>query len=456
VSERANRRRSFETGLSRADREAAAALTVELEAPLAEQVRHTRRDLHRFPELGWCEFRTSCKIASTLGRLGWTVAHGQQVLRGERRWGVPTADALQAECVRAVAQGAPPDMAKSMIGGFTGVMGSIEGGRPGPVIALRFDIDANQGIEATDQTHFPMRMGFASENAGVHHNCGHDGHTAIGLGLARRLTDVAGDSVGEIRLIFQPAEEGVRGASAMIDAGVLTDVDYLIGCHIGAQARSTGEVVAGYDRLLATTKFDTKFVGRTAHAGLAPSQGRNALLAAVTAIYGLTAIARDGLGESRINIGELVGGTARNTIPGEAVLKGEVRGETDELNQYVGDAAFRVMRGAAMMHDVDVTIERVGHASSADSDRRLATVIAGAAAKVNTVEQVVESRAFDASDDMSSMMRAVQDQGGQATYIGLGSRLAGGHHTPEFDFDERVLTIGVEVMCAVIDELLTQ
>ncbi len=140
-------------------------------------------------------------------------------------------------------------------------------------------MDALDLNEQHDDSHRPHRDHFASCNAGMMHACGHDGHTAIGLGLAHVLKQYAAQLNGVIKLIFQPAEEGTRGARAMVAAGVVDDVDYFTAIHIGTGVPA-GTVVCGGDNFMATTKFDVQFSGVAAHAGGKPEDGRNALLAA--------------------------------------------------------------------------------------------------------------------------------------------------------------------------------
>lgn len=133
-------------------------------------------------------------------------------------------------------------------------------------MAFRVDMDALDLSEEQDVSHRPYRDGFASCNAGMMHACGHDGHTAIGLGLAHTLKQFESGLHGVIKLIFQPAEEGTRGARAMVDAGVVDDVDYFTAVHIGTGVPA-GTVVCGSDNFMATTKFDAHFTGIAAHAG---------------------------------------------------------------------------------------------------------------------------------------------------------------------------------------------
>ncbi len=154
-----------------------------------------------------------------------------------------------------------------------------------------------------------------------------DGHAAIGLGLAEVLVGLRDCLSGTVKLIFQPAEEGVRGAKAMVAAGVVEGVDALLGLHLYS-GWPTGRVVPGKGGFLATSKFDAYFTGAPAHAGGAPQLGRNAMLAAATAVLNLHAIPRHADGVTRINVGRLIAGQGRNVIAPTAYLAIETRGAT--------------------------------------------------------------------------------------------------------------------------------
>lgn len=421
------------------------ALTAELGLPLSRQVIATRRDLHRFAEPGWCEFRTATKIVQTLQAFGWEVRYGREVVDAGARMGVPKAEELDRFYRKAIESGADPKILEALRGGFTGVVGTLRGDKPGPVVALRFDIDANLGPESNDEAHPPTRGGFASVNYGIHHNCGHDGHTAIGLAIARALSEAKKGLRGELRLVFQPAEEGLRGAGSMIAAGVLKGVETFIGCHVGVQALKIGEVIPGYRNILASVKLDVTFRGRNAHAAISPQVGRNALLAACVAMQNLLAIPRHGDGETRVNVGILSGGESRNSIPASATLAAELRADTTPILDHLAERAMNIVQGAAQMQGVEMSIERVGGSCGASSDRELVDLVAKASKGLKGIDNVRDVRDFKGSDDAAAMMAAVQLQGGKAVYFGLGTELRDVHHSPNFDFDERILPIGVNL-----------
>ncbi|MEJ2211989.1 MAG: amidohydrolase [Anaerolineae bacterium] len=421
-------------------------------AEIEDQVIAYRRDFHQHAEVGWTEFRTASLVARRLAELGYEVRIGRQVLHEEERLGLPPADVLESCWQRAHRQGGDPAYLDAVRGGLTGVVGLLRGGR-GPTVGLRFDMDALDLEESRDPEHRPAREGFASVNEGAMHACGHDAHTAIGLGVAEVLARLSGEVGGTVKLVFQPAEEGVRGAKAMVAAGVVDDVDYMLGQHVYS-GWDVGQLDPGRSGFLATTKFDAVFVGAPAHAGGVPNEGKNALLAAATAVLNLHAIPRHREGKTRINVGRLVAGGGRNVIPDRAHLAIETRGGSTELNEFVFGYALRVLEAAAAMHDCSLQLRAMGGAQSADSDAALMERVAGVARDLGGWT-LREPEASGGSEDFTYMMARVQENGGLATNIGIGADLGGwGHHTSEFDIDERVLRLGVELLSAVTLELL--
>jgi len=410
------------------------------------KLREFRRDFHRHAESGWCEYRTASIVAKRLDALGYALKIGREAIDEGSRMGLPDEAIMEARFRRALDEGAVPEYAERMKGGFTGVVGEIANGDR-PVIAFRFDMDAVEMEEKSGDAHFPNREGFASIHKDAMHSCGHDGHTAMGLCLAEVLVGMRAKLRGKVRLIFQPAEEGVRGARAMVAAGVVDDVDFLYGLHIGTSAKETGEFYCGTGGFLATSKFDAYFSGKSTHAVIAPNEGRNALLAAATAVLNLNAIPRHGRGATRINVGRMTAGSGRNVIPAEAYLAVETRGEDSELDEYVKNYAVGIIRSSAEMHGCGSRIVEMGAAESADSDEEL-VMRAYEIAKRYSVFPTIESgkAKLGGSEDFSTMMNRVKERGGKACYFLLGSRLAGSHHSVDFDFDESVLANGVKML----------
>lgn len=419
---------------------------------LAPRLVQLRRDFHTYAEAGWTEFRTAAIVIGELQKLGYEVRYGKELFHPDYMAGLPTPAELDRHMQRAIAQGADPALVQAMSGGCTGVVATLRCGE-GPTVALRFDIDALDQTESLDASHRPTAEGFGSVNHGAMHACGHDGHTAIGLGVAAALMQIKEKLRGTVKLIFQPAEEGVRGARAMVEAGVVDDVDYLLGAHLGFSAKETGLVVCGTGGFLATSKLDAIFTGVPAHAGAAPQEGRNALLAAASASLNLHAIARHGGGASRINVGVLQAGTGRNVVPAIATLKLETRGETTEIDAYMRQEAERMIRAAAAMWDVSVRVEPQGSAAGAVSDADLAAVVGRVASQCPGVTRVQEFGLLGGSEDFTWMMDRVQKRGGKATYLMVGAKVAAPHHDSRFDFDEDGIGVGVEVLARTVLEL---
>ncbi len=412
-----------------------------------------RRDFHQYPEAGWTEFRTAAVVAAMLQRLGYTVKLGPAAVTAADMMGVPGPQALAAHMERAVRQGGDAALVAAMQGGMTGLVAELRCG-DGPTVALRFDMDANDIDEAKDGKHRPFREGFASQNAGAMHACGHDGHVAMGLGVAEIFAGLRSELAGTIRLIFEPGEEGSRGARAMVSAGAVDGVDYILGGHIGFQATRTGQLICATGKFLATTKYDVTYTGVPAHAGAAPEEGKNALLAAATAALNLHAIARHGQGATRVTVGTLAAGTGRNVIPANALYKMETRGETSELDEYMAAEARRIIAAAAQMYDVAYEITQVGGTKGGESSPDMRDLVKRTASAMGFFDQVEDYASFGATEDYSHFMSVVQQRGGSGTYFMLGSELAAGHHSNYFDFDEAVLAPGVELMATCAAELL--
>jgi aminobenzoyl-glutamate utilization protein A len=413
----------------------------------------TRRDLHKFPELGMIEFRTASIVAERLTALGLDVKLGREVMDSASRMGMPAEAALDRAYQDAVANGAPAKFLPAFAGGHTGVVATLKGSAPGPTIALRVDMDALPIHENDTQAHLPAREGFVSSRPGVMHSCGHDGHTAIGLAVAEALSRMQDSLHGTIKFIFQPGEEGGRGALPMVNAGVVDDVDYFIAIHLGTgvPSRTFQTAVRGH---LASVKLDVTFRGRAAHAGARPEEGRNALLAAASAVVGLYGIARHHAGSSRVNVGTLKAGSGRNVIADEASMAMEVRGETEAIADYMLERAEAVLKGAALAQDVTVEIKLAGRTTVADSDEKLSQRLAAAlSGQLTGVDIDAASHTTGGSEDATYFMRRVQERGGQAIYAVVGSDIPSGHHTPEFDIDESDFPWAIEALATGIAAL---
>jgi metal-dependent amidase/aminoacylase/carboxypeptidase family protein len=328
-----------------------------------------RRDFHRHAESGWTEFRTASLIARRLSDLGYEVKAGREVIEDGERMGLPAPEVLEERWQRAAHQGGDAEFLETVRGGFTGVVATLQHGQ-GPTVGLRFDIDAVDIQESQHPDHRPVREGFASVNDDAMHACGHDGHAAIGLGVAKVLMRLKTEIQGTVKLVFQPAEEGVRGAKAMVAAGAVDDVDYMLGAHLYS-GWELGQFNPGRRGYLATTKFDA------------------------------------------------------------------------------------ILEAAATIHDCTLAIKAMGGAQSADSDAELAERVAKVAEELGGFS-IRPPDPVGGSEDYTYMMNRVQERGGLATNIGIGADLGGwGHHTAEFDIDERALKNAVMLLASTVLELMT-
>jgi len=410
------------------------------------QLRTLRRDLHRHPELSWCEFYTTDRLVAEIEALGVDELYvGPEILASDR-FRPPEPERLEEERKRAREAGVDTDMLDQLAGGYTGAVAVLERGE-GPTVGLRVDIDGLPQWESDDPDHTPTAEGFRSNHDERMHACGHDAHAAIGVGVLQRIK--ASDFHGTLKVLFQPAEEIGAGAAAVVDGGLFDDVDELFAVHVGLD-QETGTILPGIDSFLAINGFRAEFTGAPAHAGSDPSEGQNALRAMATAIEQLHAIPRHSDGATRINTGQAGGGSAMNIIPESAFIEGEVRGETTELREYMERRAEHILSSAATVHECDVDVDFLDGAPSATCDEALVDTVAAAATQQGAT--VVESaeNALGGSEDATRLMRHVQRRGGRATYIGVGASNPSGHHTARFDVDENAIFLAVDVLTDAI------
>lgn len=422
---------------------------------IQEELVTLRRDFHKHAESGWFEVRTSSLVARYLTELGYEVLVGEDVCLRDARMGVPPAEMLEANYQRALDQGADPEFAPAAADGMTGVIGILRCGK-GPVMAMRFDMDALGVIESDSPDHTPVKLGFASINHGAMHACGHDGHTAVGLGVAKVLMALKDQLHGTVKLIFQPAEEGVRGAKAIVEKGHLDDVDVFVGSHLSSKAPENPVlIIPGSFGSLATCKYDVVYHGKNAHAGGAPHAGCNALQAAAAAVMQLYAIPRHGGGASRINVGTLHAGTGRNVIADIAKMEIEVRGQTTAINQYMCQAAEKILRNTADTYGCTCQITLMGAADSMNSDEDLARQLqAMCRDKLGMPVSEKPLVVSGGSEDVAYMMNRTQSHGGKATFMRLLTPMAGPAHNRLYDFDEDCLKNGVKAFCGIAADTL--
>ncbi len=416
-----------------------------------DQLISIRRTLHTLPEEGWSEFNTTALVVKYLREYGYEVLMGSKVINPEHCLGrnpAVVSAGLKLARERGVDEALLAEMEE-----LTGCVGILDTGRPGPTLAIRFDIDCVPVTESQSPEHLPTREGFCSTRPGLMHACGHDAHTSTGLAVAHWFADHADEMCGKIKILFQPAEEGVRGAAGMAASGIVDDADYFLAAHIGMMCKD-GEVSVDPYGFLCTTKLDVTFTGRPAHAGVEPNAGRNAMAAACSAFVQLLGIARHGSGMTRINVGQLVAGAGRNVIPSHAVMKMEVRGETAEINQYMYDASLAIIQGCAISQGCEYKVEKMGEAVDLKNDAELETVLRNAASKIEGVKVCDTPRNFGGSEDATILARRVQAHGGKAAFFVIGTDLPSGHHTASFDVKESSLMTGLALWTNAIKDLL--
>ncbi|MCD8340314.1 MAG: amidohydrolase [Burkholderiales bacterium] len=409
-----------------------------------------RRELHQWPEEGWTEFWTTAYIVRKLRALGYEVLTGKKIIAEDRVFGRDQKlvdAAIEAALGRGVEQALIDEME-----GYTGCVGILDTGRPGPTTAFRFDIDCICVRETDDPNHIPNKEGFRSQHDGFMHACGHDTHISIGLSVARWIAEHKDELKGKFKLVFQPAEEGVRGASAIAGSGIVDDADYMVGSHIAFMA-DTGEIVAAPYGLLCTSKFDVFYKGKPAHAGKEPNAGRNALAAACNAVVQMMGIPRHGGGMTRINVGTLKAGEGRNVIPATAHMALEVRGETSSINQYMVDQVMQIVKGIAIGFDVEYEVKQMGAAVDFTNDKEMTDLIIQVAETVPGVHKIIPDGNFGGSEDYSILGRRVQEHGGKAAFFICGANRKSGHHQYDFDVDESAMINGLNMYKGIVERL---
>lgn len=318
-----------------------------------------RRTVHRTPETGWAEFIATARAAEFFTSLGFKVMVGREFIDPIYVRGRSEAEVSESERL-AKAAGVSPVLLQRM-GGLTGLCATFDTGHPGKTLAFRVELDALKMNEPVDPDHIPYREGFASERPGLMHACGHDGHQAVAFELGRFIVANRDRLTGRIRFIFQPGEEGSRGAYPIVQSGLLDDVDTLLCAHIATDLQA-GTVVAAPEKFLCTTKIDLHFEGVQAHAGMQPQLGRNALLAAADAALILMALPRHSDGMTRVNVGTLHAGEGRNVIAAHADMEVEVRGENEAINRELAREAVTRAQGCAMAFGVKMSHKIMGEA----------------------------------------------------------------------------------------------
>jgi amidohydrolase len=379
---------------------------------MAGELVQLRRAIHQHPELAFEERETAELVASTLRRLGISVEQGV---------------------------------------GQTGVVALIEGGRPGKTIAVRTDMDC---LPIHEETKLP----FASKHAGKMHACGHDLHTAVGIGVGRLLQDLRGELKGRVKLIFQPAEEILSGAPAMIRDGVLErpDVEAIVGFHnwpsveTGKIAYTRGNVMAASDT------FSVSFKGVSGHAAF-PHAAVDVITAAsyfITQLQTIVSREVDPVRAAVVTVGQIAAGTAPNILPDRLALRGTVRTLDSQARDHIEAAMRRLLDGLKTGMRVDYDLEYRSQVPVLRNDDALLDRVVASAREMLGNEKVGElSEATMGSEDFACYTERVPGM-----YLRLGSMIDGRRHmlhNSDFQPNEDAIPIGVQVVTRAVVDLLT-
>ncbi|HID54478.1 MAG TPA: amidohydrolase, partial [Anaerolineae bacterium] len=322
-----------------------------------------------------------------------------------------------------------------------GVVALLEGSRPGPTILLRFDMDAlpiqeNSGSE------------YASENPGVMHACGHDGHTTMGLTLAKILSKFQGDMAGTLKFVFQPAEEGLGGAFAMIADGVLENPrpDVALAMHLWTPEPFGNVRVLEGPCMSSSSVFTLTVTGRGGH-GAAPHMAVDPVLAAAHIVAALQSIVSrnvDPQDSVVVSIGEFKAGTTFNVIPDDAVLKGTVRSYNNELHRMIYRRILEMATKMAEAFSCTASMETIAIVQAVVNAPEPTAVVYEAAAQIMGEDHITPKRTM-ASEDMGFILDEIP---GCYFFIGAGNdeEARFPHHHSRFNFDERAMINGVAVM----------
>jgi amidohydrolase len=385
---------------------------------LFEYTQALRQDFHIHPELGFREFRTSGVVTRDLEALGLEVTKGI---------------------------------------GKTGVVGLLEGAKPGPTLLLRFDMDA---LPITEET----GAEYASKTPGVMHACGHDGHTAIGLTVAKMLHAHRDDLAGTIKFCFQPSEEGnngeeVGGAEMMLRDGVLDspNVDMSLSLHLWNEKPLGWLGIAGGPVMAGAEIFTVRITGKGGH-GAIPQQAIDPVVAAAQIVSALQSIVSRNIAPMEtavVSVTTIHSGTAFNVIPQTAELTGTVRTFDLGVRQKVVQRFEQIARGVgeALGCQVDVDVKRMTPALI--NDEAISSTVQAAARRVLSESDLDTGGYFTmGAEDMAFMQEKIP---GCYFFVGSNDKarhLDYGHHHPKFDFNEEALIRASALMASAAMDVL--
>ena len=376
-----------------------------IDKKIQERMVALRRDLHRHPELSWNEKRTAAKVCEFLDELK-----------------IPY---------------------RSPVAG-TGIVAKIPGVCDGPYIALRADMDA---LPIQEETGLP----FTSEVEGVMHACGHDGHISILLGAAMHLSQQPPPPL-PVRLIFQPAEEMVKGAKAMIKEGALEDVAVIFGGHLDRHYQAGTVIISDGPVNASSDKFRIEISGQGAHAAR-PHESVDAVVVGsllVMAIQTIVSREVNPAHPSVVSVGRFDAGTAANVIAGHAVLEGSIRAQDPEVRDYLHKAIQRIAYSVGQLHDAEVKVEIIKGTAPVINSHEMAELARQAAIAAIGKSHIGKlATANMGGEDFSYYLQHVP-----GCYVRIGGQIPGNEgfpaHSSRFDFDERALSIGAAYFVSLV------
>jgi amidohydrolase len=333
----------------------------------------------------------------------------------------------------------------------TGVVGLLEGGQSGPVVMVRFDMDALPITEESEAE-------YASQNPGVMHACGHDAHMAIGLGVATVMAGRRAKLKGTLKLVFQPDEERGGGARRMVEEGVLDGPrpDVVLATHVWSEkAVGIVDVTAG-PVMAAAEKWACTVRGRGGH-GAMPHQAIDPVVAAAQIVMSLqTVVSRNvsPLDTAVVTVGTISGGEAFNVIPAEVEMTGTIRSYSPAVRERVLERVRQVAEGVAEAGGARAELEFTPLTPALINDPQVVAVVREAAEEVLGPENVSSGERTMGSEDAAYFLRQVP-----GCYFFLGSSnpergIDAPHHNPRFDIDEDALPLGVAVMARAAEHYL--
>lgn len=378
-----------------------------------------RRFFHKIPELGFEEVKTTKEIIKILENFNCKLYYG-----------------------RALYESGAESKISDIDKGFTGVMAEFG---TAPYFLFRADIDGLKIKETSDITHLPNTFGFASTNGNMH-ACGHDGHIALALSLCERFSKT-GESA---RVLFQPAEEGVRGARSMADF-ITEDVGGFLSYHIGL-GEQKGYIGVGTTDFLATTKLDMSFFGKAAHAANAPEKGISALTIAMAFIDMIKDLTIDAHSKKFINIGIINGGGQRNAIMDKITLGMDLRSDSDEAMDEMLSSMEKIARCVSEAKGASYEMKVLAKANAYKEENY--ELIDRVNEKLNANEiKTHRTPSFGASEDVTFYLKKLKSRGVPAMHMMLGTNLKGPHHSDTFDFDEEDLEFFYKAIGLAYEEI---